>query len=91
MNIEEYCDAINKDMKLTYYSGQSRWVAKIEHAEVKADGGMLKSEYGEGNTPARAVAAYATMIRGQTLVFSAMSDARVELNVPDSLATGERF
>lgn len=81
MNIEEYCDAINKDLKLTYYNGQGRWTAKIEGAEV-LDSSLLATVSGDSNTPNRAINDYIEKINGKTIVFIGRNNVRAEFKVP---------
>ncbi len=87
MTLQDYCDAINVQIKLTYYPNQdSRWSASFEDAEVKQGHGLL-SAYGSGKSPALAINDYVTQIRGKRIVLSAMSiERRREFDVPANLS-----
>lgn len=86
MNIAEYCDVINKNIKVTYYHNQNtRWTACIERAEVK-DGNFLTGMYGDGKTPYNAIENYIANIKGKTIVFDAYDkEKRIEYKVPETL------
>ena len=89
MNIEEYCDILNLNIRMTYYHNQNkRWSVSFDGAETKEDAGssILKSEYGTGKTPELAMIDYLFLIRGRVLVINAMSGKdRRELVVPMEL------
>ena len=88
MTATEYCDALNLEMRLTYYPNQrSRWTASFGRCEVKdaPDSGFLCAAYGNGETPQLAIVDYIDKIRGKTLVVDAMGDQRRVYTVPDSL------
>jgi len=86
MTITEYVDAINCNIKITYYHNQdNRWCASFEHAEIKdyKGSGILASTHGNGKTPNNALLDYLTQIAGKTLVFNATGgDKRREYKVP---------
>lgn len=85
MDIQEYADVINANLKITRYHNQrGRWSAKFEFCEVK-DGVMLVGEYGNGKNPTQAIDDYLKRILGKTIVFNAMADSRREFNVPATL------
>jgi hypothetical protein len=66
-------------------TGQSRFYAEFEGAEVKI-GNMLCGFYGNGNTDRTAIKDYFERIRGNVLVFNAMSkEKRKEIRVPYNL------
>lgn len=88
MKATEYCDVLNLEMRLTYYPNQGgRWTAFFENCELKEtpDSGVLCGAYGNGASPALAIADYVNRIRGKTLVVDAMSPQRRVYMVPESL------
>ena len=85
MNIQDYCDILNVEIKLTYYPNQQgRWCARFDNAEIKCNG-CLSSEYGDDISPTLEIKNYIEKIKGKTIVFYAMSDERKEYVVPTSL------
>lgn len=86
MNVTEYADVINRNIKMVYYHNQNnRWCASLENAEV-IEGTMLASTYGNGSTPDEALKEYIKQIEGKTIVFNAMGgDKRREYKVPMNL------
>ena len=89
MNIEEYCDILNINIRITYYHNQNkRWSASFDGGEIKEDAGssILKSEYGTGKTPELAMIDYLFSVRGKVLVLNAMSETnRREYVIPVDL------
>ena len=88
MNIYELADLIDAAISIKRYPNQkNRWTASFEYAEEK-DGALLSTLYGDSDSPQHALAMYAKMIRGKTVVFSAMSkDYRRTYNIPENLDT----
>lgn len=62
--------------------GLKRYIADFRGAEVALGGGMLRGAYGEGDTEAAAIAAYARQISNESLVIDAWKPTRRELRVP---------
>ena len=86
MSIQEFADIIRKELILIRYPNQrGRWSAKFDRCEVR-EGSLLKGEYGNGDTPDRAIAEYCSLIQGKVLVFDAMRDSRQEFGVPEVLS-----
>lgn len=89
MNITDYADIINVNIKITYYHNQNyRWSACFEYADFLAHEGsvILRSEHGNGESPVEAINNYIDLIKGKILVFDAMSgDKRREYKVPMGL------
>lgn len=63
-------------------SGTSRYYASFESAEVRTGRRGLLGEHGNGGKPSAAVADYARLISGRTLVVDAFKDTRREVDVP---------
>jgi hypothetical protein len=88
MNIEEYADALNLRIELTYYPNQGgRWSARFVGVEVKVDGALI-SAYGNGNgsTPEAALNDYVSGLPGNRIVIhAAQPERRAEYIVPESL------
>lgn len=85
MNIYDYADALNLEIKLLRYPCQSnRWTARFDGTETKRDlnDGCLTSTYGNGESPQQALFDYAQKITGKILVVGAMSETRRQYNVP---------
>ena len=59
-----------------------RYYAYVEGAEVK-EGRLLRSTYGNGVTPDKAISEYAGRLRGLILVINADGDDRRELQCPN--------
>ena len=89
MNVEEYADILNLELRITRYPNQqNRYCASFEHCETKDHKGAagLCSTHGNGITPALAVGDYVSKIRGRLLVVNAMSEKdRREYVVPKEL------
>jgi hypothetical protein len=89
MNIQEYCDTLNIEIRLIYYPNQKgRWSASFYNCEFKDKAGSacLESTHGNGTTPQSAMYDFIKRIRGKLLVYCAMhKDKRMEFVVPDSL------
>ena len=89
MNIEEYADILNIQLRITYYPNQNgRWTASFEGVETKADAssGILDSTYGNAESPDEAINDYVEKIRGRLLVINATGgDKRREFIVPATL------
>ncbi len=86
MNILELADILDKQIEITYYPNQNcRFAASFAHCETKEtkDSGVLCSNFGDGNTPTRAINNYAAKISGSILVFDAMTDDRAEFKCPE--------
>lgn len=89
MNIEEYCDALNLELRIIRYPNQNnRYSAAFEDCEIKEDAAdsFLTSTYGDGGTPGSAICDYLNKIRGKVLVVGAGSDKRRQYVVPKELA-----
>lgn len=85
VNLFAFLDTIDCDLELRRYANQSgRWLAQIEHAELK-EGCTLSGNYGTGKNPEQAIEDYVQQIKGKLLVINAASDRRKEFKVPDSL------
>lgn len=88
MNITQYCDAINRDLIVTYQHNGS-WIAYLRDCEMKR-GSTLDGAVGKGANPLSAVNAYLKIISGQVLVFNASGkEMREQLRVPENI-TGLR-
>ena len=88
MKVTEYCDALNLEIRLTYYPNQNgRWTASFVSCEVKEspDAFVLSSAYGDGRSPEGAIAAYVERIKGRILVVDAMREGVRTYAVPKSL------
>ena len=88
MKLTEYCDALNVELRITYYPVQAgRWTAAIDGAEIKdkPDSGVLASTYGNGKSPELAAIDYVQKITGKIIVLNAMSYRRREFTVPKAL------
>lgn len=87
MNITEYADVINCNIEITYHHNQGcRWSAKFDSTDVLKES-MLRSVFGNGQTPTEALKNYVTQIQGETIVFNAMSDdQRREFKVPFNIS-----
>ncbi len=83
MNITEYCDVLNIELKITYYPNQAgRWSADIAHCEIK-EGSFLKSSYENGTCPSSAIFNLCEKLRGNTIVLHARNkEMRREYVVP---------
>jgi len=85
--IGAFADAHNLVMKVTERSVESRqrgiprYYAQFEHCDVGGDG-MLRGEYGNGETPEQAIADYAPRISEKTLIIDAMRPTRREIKAP---------
>lgn len=86
MKITDYCDILNKEIKIIYYPNQNgRWSARIEFVEV-LEGSLLVGSYGNSDTPYNAIKDYINKIKGKRIVFNAMmADKRQEFDVPKNL------
>ena len=84
ITLDDFSDLIGVNIELTRHSNQSRWTARLEHAEIKK-GCTLSSEFGRGTTSEEALKDYATKISGELIVINAMLDSRREYNVPEVL------
>ena len=86
MNITEYADVIDAELKVCRFPNQKeRWVASFCAAEVKR-GNILEGVYGDAHTPQEAIEDYIAQIRGKRLVLYAGSPTfRREYVVPESL------
>lgn len=89
MNIEEYADILNLDLRILRYPNQdNRYCAAFERCETKDDAGsgMLTSTSGNGNSPAEAINDYIERIRGKLLVVNAYGNKeRREYVVPKEI------
>ena len=89
MNITDYCDILNINIKITYYHNQNkRWSASFEYGGIKESAGIgiLKSEYGTGKTPELAMIDYLYQVRGKYLVINAMGGDKIrEVIIPMNL------
>jgi hypothetical protein len=85
VNLFVFLDSIDCDLELRRYANQNgRWLAQIEHADIK-EGCILSGSFGTGSNPEQAIDDYVQQIRGKLLVIDATSDKRREIRVPDSL------
>lgn len=86
MQISEYADCINANLRLLRHSCQdNRWTALFEDCDIQDDGALIRV-YGNGKTPHEAIIAYVQRIKGQKIVFYAMSKTqRREFIVPKDL------
>ncbi len=85
MNILEYADILNLDLKITYHHNQDgRFSADLERVEVMRDGG-LSGVYGNGPTPAAAILDYAKRLQGKRIAVNAYTNQRREYSVPANL------
>lgn len=87
MNLEEYCDILNIEIRVLYYPNQGgRWCAAFEYAEVLEGTSVLVGAHGNGRTPHEAMTEYLDRIRGQKIVLHAGNqELRREYVVPASL------
>jgi len=88
MNIQEYADVLNLDLKLMRYPNQNnRWTAKFERCETKDSEAscILSGTYGNGIDPQSAIADYVDSIRGKILVHHANMPNEQRWLVPVSL------
>ena len=82
MKLTDYANAINKDLKMTYYANQeSPWRISIDGLEIM-DEGLLVSRFGHGQTPDEAILDYSELLSGEFIVFNPYSQDRVEFTVP---------
>jgi hypothetical protein len=87
MKITEWCDLLNLDIVILYYSNQkNRWCCKIEHLEIM-ENGCLVCSHGNAKTPALAVQAYVDKIKGTKVAINAMLPNRVNYDVPLNLTS----
>ena len=86
MNLETFADVIGAELRIYRIPGRTpRWYATFESCEIK-NGSILRSAFGNGDTPLEAIENYTSEIRGQRLVFRAMVPGeRREYNAPDDL------
>lgn len=87
MNIAEYADAINQQVRIIYHTNQGcRWSAAFDRGEIK-ENSCLAGVYGNGGNPMAALEDYVSKIKGKVLVFNAGGgDARREYTVPESVS-----
>ena len=89
MNLREYGDILNLELRMTGYPNQDgRWTASFYGCETKTSrsSSILTSEYGNGKSPQEALEAYVAAIRGKILVVNAeCGKDRREYEVPMSL------
>jgi len=64
--------------------GLPRWHASFQDVEI-AEGGFLRSTFGDGETPEDAIAVYAREIEGRKLVYCAYRPERREFTAPNDL------
>ena len=83
MTIEEYCSVINVELVCTMLK-PGVWHAKAKSVEVM-DRGALRSEFGAGETPEKALRDYAKQIAGRRIAINAMSSTRREFDVPENV------
>jgi len=88
MNIQDYADALNLEIRLTRYANQNnRWIAQFERCDTKDDAAscVLTSNYGSGVDPHSAIGDYVDEIRGKILVHCANSPEERRFVVPKTL------
>ncbi len=89
VNLTDYMNIINCDMKITYYPNQEcRWSAKFDGCETKDlnNAGFLHGTCGNGTTPDEAIINYLDLIKGKILIFNSYSLKRKEFVVPENLS-----
>jgi hypothetical protein len=88
MNIEEYADAINVEIRIARRCNrQPSWFANFERCEI-LDDGFIRGALGMGRTPDEAIEAYVKEIRGKKIVINSVdfiTERRREFVVPDTL------
>jgi len=86
MNIYEYADVLNTNIKINRYHNQERpFNASFEYCEI-LNGGILESPNERATSPNEAINAYLTRIKGKTIVFHAgTNDMRQEFVVPKTI------
>ena len=85
IHFSTYLDIIECDLILRRHANQDdRWLAQIEHCDVKEDG-VLAGSYGDGKTPEEAIMDYIDQIEGKCIAINAYTDKRREYNVPVSI------
>ena len=92
MTIEELSGVINMRIDIAnrpnWGDADGLWYASFKGAEVKGDGVLIGCS-GNGATPQKALQAYVDEIRGKTLVFNAMSENRIEVQIPELLESNQ--
>lgn len=86
MRLEEFADIIGVNLEITYYANQEgRFCTHLANTTVR-DGVMNCYVFGNGKDYEESARAYASRIRGTTIVVSANNGTdRKEFNVPRSL------
>lgn len=86
MKLEEYCDALNVQIKITFYPTQGgRWSADLAGCEIK-NGSLLESSAIDGHDPEDAMFKLCCNLRGKRIVFHAGDkESRREYIVPKGL------
>jgi hypothetical protein len=88
MSIEEFADLHGLEMHVMErdpkaHPGHDHWYACFKNPSVEIKhGGCLRSTFGNGHTPNKAIRDYAEEISGTTLVIDAMGPNRREIKVP---------
>jgi hypothetical protein len=88
MNILEYCDALNVELKVIYYPNQHcRWSADLVGVEIK-EGTILAGAATDGSNAQNAIDKLCANLRGKKIVFHAgITEMRREYFVPKDLGT----
>lgn len=86
ITIEEFADKHDLTMEVHQRNvntlASDRLYAHFKRCEIKV-GCCFRSSYGDGNTPAQAIANYAKEISRRLLVIDAMSTGRKEIQCPE--------
>lgn len=83
MNIYEFADIIDKPLVFTRHPNQEGRVSvKFDRCDIKK-GSFLSGEYGNGNSPVKALEDYLKKIRGKKIIFDPFLESRQEYVVPD--------
>lgn len=89
MTIYELGDVLDENLVIKRYANQGkRHSASFERVETKRNesDSILRSEYGDGETPEEAIQDYVKKIKGKLLVVNASGEnTRRQLTAPDSL------
>jgi uncharacterized Fe-S cluster-containing MiaB family protein len=94
MTLFDLADVLGKDIIIRRYPNQKgRFVAEFDHCETQEykGSGVLRSDYGNGESPIEALNDYASNIKGKNLVFNAMSESRSEFVCPETITSLEEI
>lgn len=85
MTLQDIAEWAGSQIQITFYPGQDgRWSAKLKGADIMHEG-YLVSAYGNGKSPAEAMADYVQQIVGEKMAIGAYTSKRVEINIPTNL------